>query len=257
MKKRTLLSRLAEKYWRTPLRQFRQLFGIKYRDWGEVDHESEMGRCLCALGRSSRFSRYVEVGSAAGKGSTRRLMDGILPRNDDSALWSVECDPIMHDIAKNNWRGSGADGQLRFIHGSIVRADEIMTPDEAKTHPLYHLAEISSFVSRTWQKHYDAIAAAPDATDELPESIDVLFLDGGEFSSHAEFIKLHPRSRVIVLDDSHRALKNYLVRETLRRDPDWKMILDRPNGRPNGWCIFCRTTEEDAVRSILAAAEID
>ena len=209
-----------------------------------------MGRCLRALGRSSAFSRYVEIGSAAGIGSTRQLMDGILPREDDSTLWSLECDPIMHDIAKSNWRGSGADGRLRFVHGSIVRADEIMTPEEAKTHPLYHRAEVSDFVSRTWQKHYDAIAAAPNVADELPQSIDVLFLDGGEFSSYAEFAKLHARSRVIVLDDSHHALKNYLVREALQNDPDWLMILERPDDR-NGCCVFCRTAEENLVRGVL------
>ena len=250
MKQRTLPSRLAERYWRTPVRRLRLLVGIKYKNWGEVAQESEMGRCLCALGGAAVFSRYVEIGSAAGKGSTRQLMDGILPRGDDSVLWSVECDPIMHDIAKSNWRGSGADGRLRFTHGSIVRADEIMTPEEAKTHPLYHRAEVSDFVRRTWQKHYDAIAAAPNVADELPQSIDVLLLDGGEFSSYAEFAKLHARSRVIVLDDSHHALKNYLVREALLSDPDWLMVLERPDDR-NGWCVFCRVKDESTVRSIL------
>ena len=210
-----------------------------------------MGQCLRALGRSPLFVHYVEIGSATGKGSTRQLMDGILSRSDDSALYSVECDPLMHAVAQSNWHGRDAGNRLYLIHGSIIQPHEMMTPDEAKTHPLYHRAEVANFVARTWQKHHAAIAAAPDATRKLPESIDVLLLDGGEFSSYAEFIKLRDRARVIVLDDSHHALKNYLTRKALQRDPEWRMILERPNGRNYGWCIFCRAAEETSVRSAL------
>ena len=252
MKKRNPASRLAERLWRNPLRRARLLLGLKHKSRGEVGEHSEMGRCLRALARAPVFTRYVEIGSATGKGSTRQLMEGILSRNDDAALWSVECVPLLHDIAKSNWQGRNTRGRLRLIHGSVIRAAEMMTPDEAEAHPLCkQSAEVRAFVARAYFKNREAVAAAPYVADQLPENIDVLLLDGGEFSSRAEFVQLRGRARVIVLDDSHHAIKNYLVREELQNDPEWRMILERPDDR-NGWCVFCRAADEDSVRGALA-----
>ena len=251
MKKRTFASRLAEKLWRVPLRRARMMLGFRRKSRGEVDEQSEMGKCLRALARSPMFIRYVEIGSATGMGSTLQLMGGILSRKDDSALWSVECVPLMHHVAAKNWRGRDTGGKLRLIHGSVIRADEMMTADEAKAHPLSaQNEETMHFVNRAYPKNRAAVAAAPDALHLLPDCIDVLLLDGGEFSTHAEFVKLRGRAKVLVLDDSHRAIKNYRVREELQSDPEWRMILERPDDR-NGWCIFCREALADAVQKIL------
>ena len=255
MKQRNILSRLAERLWRDPTRRMRMLLVRAHKGRGEVDGESEMGKCLRALAHSPQFICYVEIGTATGLGSTLALMEGILPREDNAALWSVECVPLLHDIAQKNWRGRDTGGRLHLIHGSVVRTDEIMSPQEAQAHPLCTGAggkEVRGFVTRSYPKNCEAVAAAPDALPLIPDAIDVLLLDGGEFSSHAEFAKLHSRARVIVLDDSHRAIKNYHVREELQRNAKWQMIVERPDER-NGWCIFCRSEAEDIVRNALAA----
>ena len=254
MKQRNIFSRLSERWWRNPTRRMRMLFGKTHKGRGEVDGESEMGKCLRALARTPEFVRYVEIGTATGLGSTLRLMEGILSRGDNAALWSVECVPLLRDIAENNWRGRETGGRLRLIYGSVVRADEIMSPEEAQAHPLCagkDGGEVRDFVSRAYPKNREAVAAAPDALKLIPDDIDVLILDGGEFSSSAEFEKLRNRARVIVLDDSHRAIKNYHVREELQGDAEWRMIVERPDDR-NGWCVFCRAGSEDIVRNALS-----
>ena len=253
MKKRGLASRIVERFWRLPLRRARLALGLMKKHRGEIPEESEMGRCLTALARAPVFARYVEIGAATGMGSTLQLMAGIFLREDDAALWSVECMPLMHGVAARNWREREHGGKLRLIHGSIVRADEMMTSEEALAHPLcVKDPAVRSFVARAHPKNRDAVAAAPDVSAALPDDIDVLLLDGGEFSSHAEFVKLRGRAKVIVLDDSHRAIKNYRVREELKSDPEWRMILERPDDR-NGWCVFCRAALEDSVRGIIEA----
>ena len=91
---------------------------------------------------------------------------------------------------------------------------------------------------------------SPDAKPHLPTEIDVLILDGGEFSSYGEFKALGEKARVICLDDSHRAVKNRRVREDLAASNEWYALVDRPDER-NGWSIFCRKELFEFMRPIM------
>jgi hypothetical protein len=86
----------------------------------------------------------------------------------------------------------------------------------------------------------------PFVLDQIPAKIDLLILDGGEFSSTLEFDKLHKRARFIVLDDTSdsvewipktHTLKNSEVRKYILKNSDeFKVIADNQKDR-NGFFI--------------------
>lgn len=81
---------------------------------------------------------------------------------------------------------------------------------------------------------------APFVLDQLPESIDLLLLDGGEFSSWSEFQVLRNRlTKYLFLDDTH-VRKNSAVRKWLLKTPDSGFALAFESTDRNGWSVFIR-----------------
>ena len=241
------VSELFARFFREPLRRVRRVFGLQ-RQRADKHPETEFGRVLRLLGEQAMFSAYVEVGTAAGLGSTRSLMDGIARRGDDARLWSVECVRSMHLSAVRNWRR--AEKKPILLHGVVAPCDEMMTWEEVRRHPMFSTDDYSEMRHR---KMLAACSAAPPILDSLPERIDVLTLDGGDFSGFADFQKLRPRARVIVLDNAHTGMKNYFALQELLADDKWRLLLDRPDDH-QGWCVFCREDMEGDLRAVFNQA---
>ena len=113
--------------------------------------------------------------------------------------------------------------------GSIVEETELDTENIG----------YQSVDEESWLKQ-DALSVSrvPNVINELPDSIDFLVLDGGEFSTRAEFLKLKDRSNYIFLDDT-LARKNIKNRKDLLESKEFECLGDYPNDR-NGWAYFKR-----------------
>jgi hypothetical protein len=81
----------------------------------------------------------------------------------------------------------------------------------------------------------EAMNQCPNVLGLLPNQIDFLILDGGEFSTRAEFLKLKDRAKTILLDDT-RPRKNRLNFAELSEDVNYKTIIDSPER--HGWAVF-------------------
>lgn len=76
---------------------------------------------------------------------------------------------------------------------------------------------------------------APNVLEYLPQKIDFLILDGGEFTSYYEYLILKNRSKYIFLDDTCTpTIKNYATRMDLIKHHT--IIIDNINDR-NGFCL--------------------
>ena len=230
---------------RERLRFLRLRVGLyKKPERGEVVRAENFGAALAKIAACRRFSKYVEIGTATGLGSTKTIMDELLARPDECRLWTIESVRFMHTCAVENWRGIDTRGRLALIYGAATPASEMMTWEEAAAEP--HAAPLL----HAYEKNRITHAESPDAKPHLPTEIDVLILDGGEFSSYGEFKALGKKAKVICLDDSHRAVKNCRVREDLAASDEWRALADRPDER-NGWSIFCRKDLFEFMRPIM------
>ena len=221
---------------------------------GDISADGNQGATLAALAACPQFSRYVEIGTAHGIGSTKRIMNELLARTDECRLWSLESVRFIHAIAERNWKDADTRGRLVLLHGTAASADTMMTWEEVQNDP--NFAAKSDMYKRGYEKNRAAQNSAPDAMPHLPAEIDVLLLDGGEFSSYAEYKKLGERAKVIFLDDSFSAIKNRRVREELLCANGWKIAADFPNER-NGWAVFCRAEIYETVAPLMPAANQD
>lgn len=160
--------------------------------------DSHMGMALAALARKSET--IVEIGTYNGAGSTYCLALGL--ERPSQRLVSVEMDEVTSKWARTLYD----DPRIEFVHGTLVLPNEV---------PPF------SFPDPSFRKYYDVEVkmneASPYVLDRMPQKIDLLFLDGGEWSAGVEFAKLWERCQWIAMDDTNPKLvhKNVANREFL------------------------------------------
>tara|TARA_B100001123_G_scaffold450868_1_gene624575 strand:+ start:2656 stop:3297 length:642 start_codon:yes stop_codon:yes gene_type:complete len=210
---------------------------------GQINRGSRPGELIYDLSRDTTNKTFVEIGTWNGQGSTKCFMDALFERDDDSVLYSIESHSVFYDQAVTYWAPITAAYRRKKIHlllGRIIEPSEIMTLEEIKTSEVgpprhtgweeWHSGDIK------WYNKKECI----NIFDKLPPSIDVLLLDGGEFSSYAEYKKINDRANIILLDDSN-ILKNYDVKKDLLVSKEWDVLKDYSNER-NGFIAFKRAS---------------
>lgn len=203
---------------------------------GQINRNASLGQILHELALNREYNNYVEIGTWNGQGSTKCLMDGLTQRNDASILYSMESNKKFYDMAYQHWTPlmvAHKVPKLKLIYGRIVDTDGV---SEIK-----HIKEYEGYDDRflKWRENdiqdYDK---CENVLYLLPNKIDVLLLDGGEFTSYSEYTLLKDRTSVIVLDDS-RVFKNKKVRAELLENTHWELVHDDLQER-NGITIFKR-----------------
>lgn len=188
---------------------------------GQINLDSVAGKCIEKIASQKDINTIVEIGTWNGLGSTVCVLSGINGRDDVNFI-SLESDKSMYDSAKSK----NLDKNVRIIFGRIVDKKDLDTDN------LQHQ-------EKSWLegdlKNYDE---CPNVLHLIPNKIDFLILDGGEFSTQQEFKLLKDKSRYIFLDDT-RIRKNNKNREDLIDSKDFETIEDHYGDR-NGWAIFKR-----------------
>jgi hypothetical protein len=203
---------------------------------GQINRGSLLGEQIYKLTRLPEVKIIVEIGTWNGLGSTKCIYDGIIESGKRGfSVLSLECNLARHLEAKQNLLPLN---NFNLIHGTIVKFEEIA--------PLME-KEREEINKNSWLDEESLhLKNCPFVLDQIPEKIDLLILDGGEFSSSLEFDKLHQRAHFIVLDDTSdnvewipkgHILKNSEVRKYILKNPDkFKTIADNQKDR-NGFFI--------------------
>ena len=192
---------------------------------GQINLGTEFGNAIYSISKHPYYTRFCEVGTWNGCGSTRCLYEGI--RGRDAVLYSIEGDITMYNQASQVWRGTS---NVNLLYGTLHR--NILPRDVVLQHPLFNR------VSEHYSLWYDTEKRAVENTPLVSvPPCDVILLDGGEFSTQGDWEVLqHPDLRVVILDDT-QIMKTNSIYRSLREDSSWKCLYDRPSDR-NGWAIF-------------------
>lgn len=187
---------------------------------GQINLDSPAGQMIRDYAAREDVHTVVEIGTWNGRGSTICIIEGLKGKTDYSFI-TLEADRKMYEIALNlkpDFSG------VNYVYGTIVKPDEFYTENLQK----HEMAWLTDAIAIT--------TCAPLVVDHIPETIDLLVLDGCEFATRAEFLKLRDRSRHIFLDDTS-IRKNALNRQDLLNDNRFATIADHPTDR-NGWSLF-------------------
>lgn len=189
----------------------------------EITPESPLGKALTELARHARVA--VEIGTGCGLGSTKCICAG-LP--EGAVLHTHEGCFDQLKVAKSNINTYDHDGSVNVVYGILHRG--IL--------PYWHPENLIQH-RECWELEIKLVNEAPVV--EVPKGkIDLLFLDGGEYTSLGDFLLLWQRATVVVIDDCHpmKSVKNWLSHKLLAR-ASWTLERDEPSDR-NGWAIFRR-----------------
>ena len=179
------------------------LTSLKFRFTGQVSEKSDIGRLIYALCSLSTTRRVVEIGTWNGLGSTRIMCRAASKRPKNSIeILSVEANEGLHRQAKKNLRKFRKFGFLALLHGSVVTDSQLLKSNLSATEEMWIEADRRD------------ILAAPNLRNKIPSDIDLLLLDGGEFSTYAEYQALKPLvSTFILLDDTNTRKCQRIIEE--------------------------------------------
>jgi len=125
--------------------------------------------------------------------------------------------------------------KLKLIYGRLTEVEELVSIEEVMNHERFSQNPWLEWRDRNIKEY----AECEIVLNELPEQIDVLFLDGGQFSTREEFKKLKHRTKIVLLDDT-TTYKTESIREEIASEYEsWEIVLDSIYDR-HGIFIACR-----------------
>jgi len=194
---------------------------------GQIQQSSDAGKWIACICSREDVSNIVEIGTWNGMGSTKCVYEAI--KNTNKKLISLEINKDMHEIAKSFYQKAP---QIELFLGKVT--DKLIDLN------LLDAKFFSDFSIQTKSKWRDEdllnLSICPNVLDKLPQKIDFLILDGGEFTTFHEFNALKDRSNFIFLDDVNPpCIKNYLVRQELLKTS--QLIYENLSER-HGFSIF-------------------
>jgi hypothetical protein len=168
------------------LRRFRSIKS------GQIRKEHQIGRWIEFISAMPNVNNMVEIGTWNGRGSSQAIVRGVKSRSRvsraDVNVIGYEINPLMVKSAEKVLKKYSF---FKVIFGSIVNVEELDRTNLDATEKSWFEQDV------LW------MANAPKVFETLPSSIDLLILDGGEFSTFAEFVKLNSRvTNWIILDDT-------------------------------------------------------
>ena len=185
---------------------------------GQLNPNTEFGNFLRQIVKHPRLKTFVEFGTWNGMGSTKSIMDGLIERTDDTIFTSFEANEERHLVAKKLWE-SREKGRvdLRLCYGKV--SEEIYEFGYVKVHKRY-LKEMELW----YDLEVNQTVSAPLVHDVIPERVDFILFDGGEFSTIGdwEYMKKY-KPLVIALDDIN-SFKTCDIFEELKQDDGWDLI---------------------------------
>jgi tRNA A58 N-methylase Trm61 len=201
---------------------------------GQISPNDPSGQTLMRYVVSNKLANIVDIGTWNGLGSTLCFLLA-LQGNMHTKLITLEINREKQEIAKTNLRNYVNGIDVNFVWGSVISSSEIV--DIETVFP--ELAANAEY--RRWHSIDVAnIDASPNAISAIPERIDFVLFDGGEFTSYYDFVKLFPRcDKFIALDDIN-APKCQLIRKVLLEHPDWTEIEHMQHR--HGFALFQKKT---------------
>lgn len=189
---------------------------------GQILETSERGVILKKVINVYKPKNIVEIGTWKGLGSTKCILDSI---SDEMIFYSIESNKEFYEIAKQNLEQY--HNKFNLLYGAIINEEELN--NHIKT-------LILDDTQNSWLKSdLNDIKKCENIENLLPEKIDFLMLDGGEFSTYLEWLKLKDKTKIVALDDVKSLKCNQIYRE-LRENPNYELIEETNEG--NGFCAF-------------------
>lgn len=195
---------------------------------GQIHTGTRFGALLSRIAAEEDVYNIVEIGTWNGNGSTKCIIEGILSSGASKKFITIESNKTQYDEAVVNLDILQHTNMVTALHGRVVEAADLSWFDHNT---------LDNDQQRWLAEDLASFETCPNVLSQLPETIDLLLLDGGEFSTYPEFNILQDRVTYIALDDT-RALKCKKVLEELLLDRKFELV--EGGSERNGYAVFKR-----------------
>ena len=203
---------------------------------GEIMEDNPAFLIMFDFAKSLHCRIAVDIGTFSGMGSLRAIINAFLHKDrSDCLIHSFETNRERAEEALRRYKRSPYDMTFLKIHIGKISKDGFLPMNQALLHPNYQgIRGLLGFYPEE-KAVYDA---AEYVGNVLPDSIDLVCMDGGEFSSPGDWDTIKIKNpKLIVLDDIF-VFKNYFIHEELMNKKDYTCIFYAPIR--NGISIFLR-----------------
>lgn len=202
---------------------------------GQINRGSYLGEAIYNFSKIESVINIVEIGTWNGAGSTRCILEGIKDSKIKKNLLSIELYHDQWELANNNTKNYVSEfSNFVLLNGSIVSYNDVFWFDHSiiLNNPSDH--------DRLWyEKDLSLLKTSTDVSAYIPELIDLLILDGGEYTTYPEWLKLKDKTKICILDDINTLKCNRIYNEILSDNKNYKILISNEKDR-NGYCIFER-----------------
>ena len=199
---------------------------------GQINRGSQLGEIIYNFSLLDEVKTIVEIGTWNGMGTTKCIYDAVINKKDKNySVYSLESNLEFYNQAISNIPKLE---NFNIILGRIVEIEQLVDIDQCDDK--FFVPISNKEIMRGWffddLKNYSSVK---NVIEQMPDKIDLLILDGGEFSSLAEFHTLKDRVTYFVLDDT-LLIKNNEVANIMRNDDSYEILYDNTSDR-NGFLV--------------------
>ena len=198
---------------------------------GQINFEDNpLGKHIVEICSKPDVNTIIEVGTWNGCGTTRCILEGVKNKPKDSYIVkSYECSPEMYEQAVRNNQNIIHE-RFQLLFGKLVEENLITT--------WFDVGQLTWQQNEWLKQDINWMSNVPNLLHTVPEKIDFLILDGGEYATYIEWLALKDRFTYCALDDVN-VLKCAKIREEVLGDPQYEIIED--NAKVNyGFMVFKR-----------------
>lgn len=189
---------------------------------GQINETTDRWNIIQKIFKNNKIKNIVEIGTCTGAGSTLCILSSM---ENDSKFTSIESNHNFFEIAKKNLKNYKENFEL--IHGRIIEIDDVKN--------FISEFQLNHTQSQWLESDLQDFEKCENVISRIPENIDFLLLDGGEFSTYSEWKKLKNRTKIVALDDINVMKCNKIFLELIN-DYNYEMIFKTDEG--NGFCVF-------------------
>jgi hypothetical protein len=162
----------------------------------------------------------------------------------------LECNREKNAFAIENTQSLINAGERReIVWGSILEGSDM----DNMINVFPEIAENDEYLR--WNSiDVENIKRAPYVYGLIPEKLDFVLFDGGEFTTYFEFFKLFNRCTNYIALDDVKVAKCRKIHEYLTESPEWEEVCYIEH--PNGFSIFKKKPAvADAIRATIEVAD--
>ena len=191
---------------------------------GQINRDTKEGQMLERLIKQNKIAKVLEIGTWNGLGSTKTILEVLEENIEEYYFTSIESDKIFYNRAKKNLKDK-LNKNVQILLGRIIEVEELPDIEDIDFEQFgFDPKNVEWYIQDL--RRYKKIK---NIYHLLPKEFDLIFLDGGEFSTYPEFLKLYKKTKFLCLDDTDK-YKQFDVIKYINENQDTFEIYEEMAG---------------------------